>query len=272
MRRFVPIHALEMPIPKNPFWIFDLTYDWCDHGEKNNKFLQVPVVDDKQLEDNRIELLNFPWREHLKWLRDRVPLIKSREVFCHNDMQFPNIFLRQDVDGGLEDKLFVIDYENCSYGFRGFDLAFFLLQKSVNFFKENFLDFVFWPDKSRRRQLLHFYSKEYQQKNPDYDPEIDSLDHLLMEVDFFILLMQLFRTSYIWKKCCPEFLRGYVSRPFHQLGLIFFLSQNFSHFSIQLFLKLKSDFLKDYPFMEKIWAGGTEEIRLTNPRYQSGSQ
>lgn len=210
MRKFVPIHQLELPISKDPFWIFKLTNDWCEYGENNNIFL-FKQLDDKNLDVKRIELINFAWKDHLQWLKDRLPLVKSRQVFCHNDMQFSNVFIRTDIDGNLQEKLFIIDYENCSYGFRGYDLAFFLLQKSVHFHKENFIDGIFWPDRARRRQLLKHYHDEYVAHHSDYDPVIDSVDHLLMEVDFFILLMQLMRISYVFKKASKIMGRCFVS-------------------------------------------------------------
>lgn len=41
-------------------------------------------------------------------------------MFSHNDLQGGNILLRQDTD---EESIVVIDYEYCSYNYRGFDLA-----------------------------------------------------------------------------------------------------------------------------------------------------
>lgn len=41
-------------------------------------------------------------------------------VFCHNDMQEGNILLRQN---SLKRELVIIDFEYCSYNYRGFDLA-----------------------------------------------------------------------------------------------------------------------------------------------------
>lgn len=41
-------------------------------------------------------------------------------VFCHNDMQEGNILLRQNT---RKRELVIIDFEYCSYNYRGFDLA-----------------------------------------------------------------------------------------------------------------------------------------------------
>lgn len=41
-------------------------------------------------------------------------------MFCHNDLQEGNILLRQNTS---KPELVVIDFEYCSYNYRGFDLA-----------------------------------------------------------------------------------------------------------------------------------------------------
>lgn len=46
--------------------------------------------------------------------------LKSPVVFCHNDLQEGNILLREDCE---EPSLVLIDFEYCSYNYRGFDLA-----------------------------------------------------------------------------------------------------------------------------------------------------
>lgn len=52
--------------------------------------------------------------------RDHLMKMKSPVVFCHNDMQEGNILLREDIE---EPTLVLIDFEYCSYNYRGFDIA-----------------------------------------------------------------------------------------------------------------------------------------------------
>lgn len=61
----------------------------------------------------KLSLTNVLSREHLMKL-------KSPVVFCHNDLQEGNILLREDCE---EPSLVLIDFEYCSYNYRGFDLA-----------------------------------------------------------------------------------------------------------------------------------------------------
>lgn len=57
--------------------------------------------------------LCFFFREHLS-------KIYSPVVFCHNDLQQGNILIRDD---STEPQIVLIDFEYCSYNYRGFDLA-----------------------------------------------------------------------------------------------------------------------------------------------------
>lgn len=45
---------------------------------------------------------------------------KHPVTFCHNDMQEGNILLRQNM---RKPELVLIDFEYCSYNYRGFDIA-----------------------------------------------------------------------------------------------------------------------------------------------------
>lgn len=45
---------------------------------------------------------------------------KQPVIFCHNDMQEGNILLRENM---RKPELVVIDFEYCSYNYRGFDIA-----------------------------------------------------------------------------------------------------------------------------------------------------
>jgi choline/ethanolamine kinase len=53
--------------------------------------------------------------------------ISSPVVFCHNDMQEGNILLccdnMTDKEALMDPRLVLIDFEYCSYNYRGFDLA-----------------------------------------------------------------------------------------------------------------------------------------------------
>lgn len=55
--------------------------------------------------------------------RNHLSKIYSPVVFCHNDLQQGNILRREDQPKHSSTGLVLIDFEYCSYNFRGFDLA-----------------------------------------------------------------------------------------------------------------------------------------------------
>ena len=56
------------------------------------------------------------------WMRQYLAQLKSPVVFCHNDLQEGNILIRESAHT-REDRLVIIDFEYCSYNYRGFDVA-----------------------------------------------------------------------------------------------------------------------------------------------------
>lgn len=204
MKKIALVHSLEMPISKKPYGVFNLVKKWFQDGRDNNELLFKPGSVEPELEKYREELASFDWAKEMDWFEKCLPLVNSRPVFNHNDIQYANIFLRRDGKT-LEEKIFIFDYENCSYGFRGYDLAFFLYAKSVDFFVPEFWKNVFWPEQSDVCHLLSLYLTSHLKNLPTIDPEVDTLEHLCMEVDFFLLLVLLLRLCVCYKKLSNTF-------------------------------------------------------------------
>lgn len=76
--------------------------------------------------------------------RTFLPKINSPVVFAHNDLQEGNILIRPEFES-VEDKLALIDFEYCSYNYRGFDLANHFCEWSYNYNVEVYPNFAFTP-------------------------------------------------------------------------------------------------------------------------------
>lgn len=65
--------------------------------------------------------------------------VKSPVVFCHNDLQEGNILLRLDNQESRvsQPELVVIDFEFCSYNYRGFDFANHMCEWLYDYSNEN---------------------------------------------------------------------------------------------------------------------------------------
>ncbi len=76
--------------------------------------------------------------------RKYLPQVGSPVVFSHNDLQEGNILIRP-VYETPEEKLILIDFEYCSYNYRGFDLANHFCEWSFNNNVEIYPNFTYEP-------------------------------------------------------------------------------------------------------------------------------
>lgn len=70
--------------------------------------------------------------------------VGSPVVFSHNDLQEGNILIRPDHPL-MEEKLVLIDFEYCSYNYRGFDLANHFCEWSFNYNINTYPNFIHEP-------------------------------------------------------------------------------------------------------------------------------
>ncbi|XP_012233337.1 choline/ethanolamine kinase isoform X2 [Linepithema humile] len=111
------IHTMQIPISKEPTWIWDTMNNWLN--TTTDILENIEEVDSRQLENvSAIKCIDL---EHeIKWFSTLVMQQKHPVTFCHNDMQEGNILLRQST---RKPELVLIDFEYCSYNYRGFDIA-----------------------------------------------------------------------------------------------------------------------------------------------------
>ncbi|XP_072757958.1 choline/ethanolamine kinase isoform X2 [Anoplolepis gracilipes] len=111
------IHTMQIPISKEPKWIWETMNNWLNTA--TDILENIEDIDIKQLENiSTIKYINL---EHeINWLKALVMQQKHPVTFCHNDMQEGNILLRQNT---RKPELVLIDFEYCSYNYRGFDIA-----------------------------------------------------------------------------------------------------------------------------------------------------
>ncbi|KAK7075794.1 hypothetical protein SK128_004650 [Halocaridina rubra] len=113
------LHALNVPISKEPSWMWNTMEKWLKSGQEYlSKKPKIDGVPENVIE--RIEKFNF--RKELDFLKKVVSKIQSPVVFSHNDMQEGNILLNNQAKTP-EDRVSLIDFEYCSYNYRGFDIA-----------------------------------------------------------------------------------------------------------------------------------------------------
>lgn len=206
------IHLMDVPINKQPKWIWQTIERWI-------KQINDIIASDK-VEDNVRDMMNTLEQVNLHdeyiWLKDYLTNVKSPVVFCHNDLQKGNILLKNtknitdnrkksmtgksdfepDYENLTSESLVLIDFEYCSYNYRGFDLA--------NHFCEWVYDYnneeppYFWQMESNQadvKQKEHFVKSYLQslKKYPEYKPQPeDDLDFIMKEIEAFTMVCHFF--------------------------------------------------------------------------------
>ena len=138
--KMAQIHSLDVPISKEPTWLWDTMDRWM---KTTKMILSSPSAQAAPLK--RVEAAEPPTEEsiermvrwhldtEMEWMRQYLSRLRSPVVFCHNDLQEGNILIRENSKC-RKDRLVIIDFEYCSYNYRGFDLA--------NHFCESMFDYT----------------------------------------------------------------------------------------------------------------------------------
>lgn len=121
------VHTMQVPISKEPTWLWDTMAKWL--ATANDILDNVDEIDPRQLA-NVYALRSINLEHEIGWFRDLVAREKYPVVFSHNDMQEGNILLRQDIQ---KPELVLIDFEYCSYNYRGFDIANHFIEWQYNY-------------------------------------------------------------------------------------------------------------------------------------------
>lgn len=113
------LHSIEVPISKDPTWLWSSMERWLKSGQE---FLHANAQTISGVDKSVIEKLQkINYEDELKFLKDVIKKMSPGVVFAHNDVQEGNLLLRSSdsSDKGVT----MIDFEYCSYNYRGFDIA-----------------------------------------------------------------------------------------------------------------------------------------------------
>lgn len=169
-RKIGQIHRLAVPINTDPRWIFKSLEKW----QEMVSTISLDDIRDVRERSCAARLLAIDFSAEIEWLKKLVAHVNSPVVFCHNDLQGGNILLRRDMGGSdndvtMDNKLVVIDYEFCSYNYRGFDIANHLTEWIYDYNNKEYPYYYIAKDKfpSRETQMefLHTYLEEYHHGN-----------------------------------------------------------------------------------------------------------
>ncbi|XP_014212360.1 choline/ethanolamine kinase isoform X2 [Copidosoma floridanum] len=182
--KMAQIHSMQVPISKEPTWLWDTANKWLDTA--NDILENVEDIDGKHLEN--VNFIKAADLEHeIKWLRSLVNKQKHPVVFCHNDMQEGNILLRQNSQ---KPELVVIDFEYCSYNYRGFDVANHFLEWQYDYTVPTYPFFTeragSVPTKEQKLNFIRSYLRSTGKESRAEE------DRIMAEVKLFSLIGHLF--------------------------------------------------------------------------------
>lgn len=91
------IHSLDIPVSKEPDWLWDTMNRWFTSAE-------ILLNDDPKRKHELDEFKKINFRKEIDWFKSVVESNNFPVVFCHNDLQEGNILLRQNDSSSSIDR------------------------------------------------------------------------------------------------------------------------------------------------------------------------
>src|SRR5690349_1739050 len=104
---------MEVPINKDPDW---QRLKWIE--SEVSKARHMFDIEKECEEYHCDELKTFDFQSEIEWYKQKIFEMKSPVVFTHNDYRSANLLITEP-----NDQLVICDFEEASYGYRGFDLV-----------------------------------------------------------------------------------------------------------------------------------------------------
>lgn len=182
------IHNMDVPISKEPQWLWQTSDRWLNTIEKcigKNK-----IVD--EYSEQVLKVKNYDLKNEMIWLKQYITNSNSPVVFSHNDMQEGNILIHNDLEDDevidKNDQLVLIDFEYCSYNYRGFDLANHFLEWTYDYTNPDYPYYYELPENYPTNEQMMLFINEYLQVS-----DIQSIpDDIVAEVRAFSLASHFF--------------------------------------------------------------------------------
>ncbi|XP_037051721.1 choline/ethanolamine kinase-like isoform X2 [Bradysia coprophila] len=181
-RKLARFHALDMPISQERHQILDA----CEFYLEKRDFEQfrrlahhTGLMDVSTFED-------FDVRSEIQWLKKLEKLVSGRIVTISGDLNKNNILVRDEPDK-FGERVMMIDYELAARDYRGRDIGQVFTTKLLEMNDGVFSVVSKYPDETWRRTFVTEYLKQTKSLNYfEWDEKLDSVDHVLMEGDFFM--------------------------------------------------------------------------------------
>lgn len=198
IRKIAFVHSLDMPLPKNDDWVERMYNVFAPRLHKLKPF-PSSILDDEVIGPLARQVSQFPLIHELEWLRNNVQHLQSEFVFSHNDITRRNVLVLFPDDPSadnpvpLDRQVMLIDFGDCYYNHRAYDLACFLRCISSDYQLK--ADVTFDPyvhSEDHIRKMLKLYLDERRMSSNE-----TQIDQLQFEVHLFMLLADLLTIMYM---------------------------------------------------------------------------
>lgn len=237
-QKLARLHLLEIPIGKVPF-------DRLDQVRTKFSTIKpqdyIDVANNLELKKKGVNcefIANFGYAKEVDWLGGIQPQIKSRNVMCTRDLNRLNCLVRETPDK-FNELITLIDFEFFGFGPRACDLAAHFTNWMFDLSKTNNQG-IELPSPEIRRQYCKVYLKEINKLSAGIKFDkfgLDSVDHLVEETEFFMMMNFLFCISLVlnWKDAFAK------SSQEGWLGLMVVVEKLLRHYE-----RVKANFIEKY--------------------------
>ncbi|CAF1204355.1 unnamed protein product, partial [Rotaria sordida] len=148
------LHQFDMPLVKEPIWLFQTIERYL--LDLPTDIYKFEIEDDREIFQELRSVCNFT--EEFDELKKILATVQSPVCFTHNDFQPGNILRLKSQTENFT----VIDFEYCSYNYRGFDIGnhfceFMFDYKSSKEWPFFNVDFALYPNKTQQINFLSSY-------------------------------------------------------------------------------------------------------------------
>lgn len=182
-RKLARFHALNLPMSKQRHRILDS----CEQQLQNRQLEQFRKVANHVGMADISVFENFDVKSEIEWLKQLESAVGGRIVTTSGDINKNNILIRDKPDK-FGERVMIIDYEGVSMDFRGRDVGQIFIMKIIEINDGHLCRSCEYPDDEWRRKFVVEYMRETKSLNQfQWDESLDSVEHVLMEAEFFML-------------------------------------------------------------------------------------
>lgn len=184
-QKLAQFHTLDMPLCKEPRFISDMVDKWIIDVTESLKSNRNPN-DAQHVQRFKSYNLGKEW----EILRGTLAKLHSPVVFSHNDLQEGNILYFKDCADPTK-RLTVIDWEYCSYNYRGNDFGNHFCEWTYDYHIDTSPYYKETPENYPTRQQQYDFFRAYlQESGSDITEEV--LSDMYTEANTYALLSHFF--------------------------------------------------------------------------------